>query len=165
MKRIFAFLVAILFSGTLVAQDTPQKLPAVELKALDGTTVNAANLSNDGKPIIINFWATWCAPCKKELNNINELYPDWVSETGVKIIAISIDDSRTSSRVKPYVDTQGWEYTVLIDQNKDFFRAMNGVTPPLTFLIDGEGNIVYTHNGYSEGDEDELYEHVLELTE
>src|SRR5690606_4195928 len=100
----------------------------------------------------------------KELNNIHEVYPDWVEETGVKVIAISIDNTRSSSRVKPYVNTQGWEYDVYNDPNSDFFRAMNGTTPPLTFLLDGEGNIVYTHNGYAEGDEDELHEKLLEIS-
>ena len=165
MKKLLTLVLAIGITGLTWAQDGVKKLPSVELKSMDGKTINTADLANDGKPMIVNFWATWCAPCKKELNNIHEMYPDWVDETGVKIVAISIDDSRTLSRIKPYVNTQGWEYEVYTDQNKDFFRAMNGVTPPLTFLLDGEGNIVYTHNGYSPGDEDELYEKVLELTE
>lgn len=168
MKKIFTLFIALATVGFASAQtmdEANSKLPSIDLKTLDGETVNTSTFSNDGNPIVVSFWATWCAPCKKELSTIHELYPDWQDETGVKLIAISIDNTRSSSRVKPYVDTEGWEYECFLDENSDFFRAMNGVTPPLTFLMDGEGNIVYTHNGYSSGDEDELYEKILELVE
>ncbi len=162
MKKIFALLLFVGITASVSAQD---KLPSVQIKDIDGKTVNAQELNNDGKPMIVNFWATWCSPCKKELNTISEVYPDWVDETGVKIVAISIDDSRSNSRIKPYVNTKGWEYEIYNDANKELFQAMGGVNPPMTFLIDGNGKIVYTHNGYSPGDEDELYEEVLKISE
>ena len=115
--------------------------------------------------MIINFWATWCSPCKKELNNIAELYDDWVDETGVKLIAVSIDDARSQSRVLPYVNGSAWDYEVYIDENQDFKRAMGVNNVPHTFLVDGEGKIVYQHNNYAPGDEYELYEQILSLVE
>ncbi len=162
MKKIFSLLLFIGITASASAQD---KLPSVQIKDIDGKTVNAAELNNDGKPMIVNFWATWCAPCKKELNTINEVYPDWVDETGVKIVAISIDDTRSNSRIKPYVNTKGWEYEIYNDANRELFQAMGGVNPPMTFLINKDGKIVYTHNGYAPGDEDELYEEVLKISE
>lgn len=158
-KTLFSFLF-IFVGGILFAQNS---LPAVELKTLDGQIINMSEISNDGKPIIVNFWATWCSPCKRELNNINDVYEDWVDETGVKLIAISIDDARQVYKVAPYVEGVAWEFEVLLDTNGDFKRAMNVNNVPFTFLMDGKGNIVYKHNNYAEGDEDELYQKILEL--
>ena len=158
-KTLFSLMLT--FVG--VALFSQNSLPSVELKTLDGQIVNMSQLENDGKPIIINFWATWCSPCKRELNNINDVFEDWVEETGVRLIAISIDDMRQVYKVAPYVEGVAWEFDVLLDTNGDFKRAMNVNNVPFTFLLDGEGNIVYKHNNYAEGDEDELYEKVLEL--
>jgi cytochrome c biogenesis protein CcmG/thiol:disulfide interchange protein DsbE len=140
-----------------------KKVPSVDLKDIEGETINTGNLGNDGKPIIISFWATWCSPCKKELNTINDMYIDWQDETGVKLIAVSVDDERTKNRVVPYVDSKSWEYEILLDTNGDFKRAMGVNNVPHTFVIDGNGNIVYSHNNYAPGDEYELYDKVLEL--
>lgn len=138
-------------------------VPNVALKDVNGNEVKTGELSNDGKPMIINFWATWCSPCKRELEAISEVYDDWVDETGVVLYAVSIDDEKTKSRVKPYVDGKGWDYIVLLDPNSDFRRAMGVNNPPQTFLVNGEGKIVWTHNSYSPGDEEELYEKLVEV--
>ena len=124
---------------------------------------NTNTIENDGKPIIISFWATWCSPCKRELSAIADEYIDWIDETGVKLIAVSIDDSRNIQKVKPYVNAQSWEYQVLLDPNGDFKRAMNVNNVPHTFLINGDKEIVWQHNSYSPGDEIELYELVQKL--
>jgi thiol-disulfide isomerase/thioredoxin len=130
---------------------------------MEGNTVDTGKLNNDGKPIIISFWATWCSPCKKELNNYAELYDKWQKETGVKIIAVSIDDQRSVTRVAPYVNSVSWDYQVLLDSNKQFALALGVNNVPHTFLVDGKGNIVWQHNNYSEGDEEELYEELLKI--
>lgn len=160
MKKI-TLLFAIILSGTILfAQNEKRSIPSVDVKTMNGTTFNTSELNNDGKPMIINFWATWCSPCKRELNNIAEVYDEWVAETGVKLIAISIDDARNMGKVAPYVNGKGWEYEVYIDPNGDFKRAMNVNNVPHTFLVNGNGEIVWQHNSYSEGDEEEL----LQLT-
>ncbi len=141
-----------------------QKLPSAEVKTLDNKTFNTSEISNNGKPIIISFWATWCKPCIKELTNINEEYQDLRDETGVKLIAVSIDEPRSSKRVAPFVNGRAWDYEVLLDVNSDFKRAMNVVNVPHTFLINGEGKIVWQHTSYVDGDEDELFEKVRELS-
>jgi peroxiredoxin len=140
-----------------------EKLPNVVLKDINGKSVNLSEITNDGKPFVMNFWATWCAPCKRELNTISDLYEDWQKDTGVKIYAISIDDQRTVDKVKPYVSAQGWEYEVLLDTNGDLKRALGVNNVPFTFLVDGKGNIVWKHNNYNPGDEEELYKQIEKL--
>jgi len=151
------------FSYSVVAQSQNNTIPAADVKKLDGTTFNTSNIENNGKPIIINFWATWCSPCKRELNNIAEMYGEWVEETGVKLVAISIDDTRNMAKVAPYVNGKGWDYDVYLDPNGDFKRALGVNNVPHTFLVDGNGKVVWQHNSYSEGDEYELIELVEKL--
>ena len=163
MKKIFLLCSMVIGLQTLFAQVTNQTIPSVDLKNLEGKTVNSTTFNNGGKPMVINFWATWCKPCVKELTNVAEVYDDWVKQTGVKVIAISIDDSRSMARVAPFVNGKGWSYEVYCDPNGDFQRAMNVVNPPHTFLIDGKGKIVWQHASYADGDENELYEQIKKL--
>lgn len=167
MKKLIITLLVICSVGLLAAQesDAVSNLPAVNIFDIDQTPFNTGNIQNDGKPIIISFWATWCTPCVKELNTIQEVYEDWVDETGVKLVAISIDDARNAARVKPFVNGRSWEYEIYLDKNSDFKRAMNVVNVPHTFLLDGNGKIVFSHNSYAPGDEEELYDRILELVE
>ena len=158
---------SLLASGlmTLLVTASAQTLPDVSLKDIEGNTVfTASTIQNEG-PTVFCFWATWCSPCKRELNNYAELYEDWVDETGVKIVAVSIDDQRSMARVAPYVNSVGWEYDILLDPNREFARALNVNNVPHTFVVDTEGNVVWSHNNYADGDEFELYEELLKLAE
>ncbi len=139
------------------------KLPAANLKKTDGSVINSNTFSNNGKPMIISFWATWCKPCKKELDAINDNYAELEKETGVKLIAVSIDDARSVGKVVTDVKLKAWPYEIYIDENHDFKRAMNVINVPHIFLIDGKGQIVWSHNSYTEGDEDILFENVRKL--
>lgn len=139
------------------------QLPSVMLKTLDGKTIDTSKLNNDGKPFIISFFATWCKPCNRELKAIHEKYADWQDETGVKVIAISIDQAQNINKVKPLVDSEEWEYEVLLDPNSDFSRAMGVRMIPHVFIIDGDGKIAESRSGYTDGGEDHLIEKVREL--
>lgn len=160
MRKILLLAISLISLNLVNAQE--RKLPAVDLKDLQGGVFNTGDIKNDG-PIIVSFWATWCKPCVLELNTIAEEYVDWQEETGVKLIAISIDDARNTAKVAPYVNGQAWDYEVYLDANGDFKRAMNVNLIPYTFLLDANGNIVWEHNSYAPGDEVELYEQVKKL--
>ena len=160
MKRLLitTFVVLMASIPALYAQ-----LPAVTLKTIDGQSIRTDTLSNNGKPFIIDFFATWCKPCNRELDAIAEVYEEWQEETGVKIFAISIDQAQNINKVKPLVSNHGWEYEVLLDTNSDFLRAVGGQMIPFVLVCDGQGNIVYKHNGYTDGAEIELIEKVREV--
>ncbi|MCI6671066.1 MAG: TlpA disulfide reductase family protein [Prevotella sp.] len=160
MKRVIFILLVSLFGSIGIAN---AQLPAVTLKDINGKTVRTDTLSNNGKPFIISFFATWCKPCNRELKAIHEVYADWQEETGVKLIAISIDQAQNINKVKPMVDEYGWEYEVLLDPNSDLKRALGIQMIPYVIIVDGKGNIVYKHNGYTEGAENKLIEKVREL--
>lgn len=158
MKKLFAAAMLLCCSLSAMAQ-----LPSVSLRMLDGKTIDTATLSNDGKPFIISFFASWCKPCNRELSNIAEVYEDWQEETGVKLYAVSIDEGQNAQKVKPFVDNHGWEYDVILDPNSDFRRALGVAMIPHVFIIDGNGKIAFSHNGYTEGAEQELIEKVRKL--
>lgn len=161
MKKLLIILLMGVLSISVFSQEA--SLPKVAIKTLDGQSFSTSDIKNDGKPIIISFWALWCKPCQKELDAFNELYAEWQEETGVKIYAISIDDSRSTARVAPLVKGKGWEFEVLLDPNGDFKRAMNVNMIPHTFLLDGNGKVVSQHTSYFDGAELELYEKVKKL--
>lgn len=169
MKRIAILTILIGLSMSIFAQkeeiQRKATLPTVDLKTIDGKVVNTKNISNDGKPIIISLWATWCMPCREELDAISLVYEDWVEETGVKLYAISIDDSRTASKVAPFVRAKGWEYEVLQDVNSDFKRAMNVTDVPFLCIVNGNGEIVWSHTSYAAGGEEEVYEIIKQLVQ
>lgn len=167
MKKLLVALFSVFTAFSLLAQESEstkgvKKLPSVNLKDMAGKQVNTADLGFDG-PVIISFWATWCSPCKRELNTIQELYEDWQEEFGVNLVAVSIDDEKTKNSVPVYVNGRGWEYLVLMDPNSDFRRAMGVNNVPHTFLVDKDGNIVYSHNNYAPGDEELLYKELSKL--
>ncbi|MDE7402639.1 MAG: TlpA family protein disulfide reductase [Muribaculaceae bacterium] len=158
MQIIKRFLI-LTFVVAIAAISASAQLPSVTLKDMSGKPVDSSTLSNDGKPYIISFWATWCKPCIRELNAIHENYPDWVDETGVKVFAISIDEAQNATKVKPMADARGWDYEILLDQSGDFARAMGCQNPPHVVVLDGSGKIIESHSGYTEGSE----EHLIEL--
>ena len=160
MKK-FLFVIVITLMG--VATQVSAQLPAVTLKTMEGKTLRTDTLSNNGKPFIIDFFATWCKPCNRELDAISEVYEDWQEETGVKIFAISVDQAHNINKVKPLVDNHGWTYDVLLDTNSEFQKVLGIQMIPYVLICDGSGKIVYRHNGYTDGAEQELIEKVREL--
>lgn len=139
-------------------------LPSTSVKDLKGSTINTNTFTNDGKPMVISFWATWCKPCLLELNTIAEEYEELQKETGIKLIAISVDDIRNEAKIPAFVNTKGWNYEVYTDASQEFKRAMNVGNVPHTFIIDGTGKIISQHTSFALGDEEELYKQLRELT-
>ena len=163
MKRLLFFLILSATSFLCLGQEKAHPFPSIDIKSIDGKLVNTDLFENDNQPIVVSFWATWCKPCAKELDAITEVYDDWQDETGVKVIAISIDDARNSSKVAPYANGKDWPFEIYIDANSDLKRALNINAIPHTFLLNANKEIVWQHTSYFDGDEEELYEEILKL--
>lgn len=164
MKKITQF-IAILCLGIAISAfvGPSSTIPSVEIKTLDGKTVNIKDYIAKDKVTIVSFWATWCSPCKRELDAISDYYQEWQEEYDVELLAISIDDARSLAKIPALVETKGWEYTILADVKRELQKALNFQTIPQTFLLDKNGEIAYTHSGYSPGDEYELEEEIKKL--
>ena len=161
MKRVMILAVLMVFG---MAIEVSAQLPSVTLKDINGKTVTTDTLSNNGNPMIISFFATWCKPCNRELDAISEVYEEWQEETGVKLVAISIDQAQNINKVKPLVDQHEWPFeTVLLDPNGEFKRQLGIQMIPYVLIIDGQGKIVYKHNGYTDGAEEELIEKIRSM--
>lgn len=159
MKKIVSLLLLIISFQAY----TQTELPDIDLTTLDGKTLSSIEATTQDNVVVVSLWATWCVPCLKELDAISELYDEWQDETNVELIAVSVDDSRTVKRVKPLINGKGWDYTILLDKNNDFKRALGAATVPLTLLIK-DNQIVYRHSGYTAGTEFELYEKIKEYS-
>jgi thiol-disulfide isomerase/thioredoxin len=162
MKRVFlAIAICSLFLSAVSAQEN---FPAVTIKSASGKDADFSKLMTQSgdTAIIVSFWATWCVPCITELDNINDQYKEWQAATPFKLLAISIDDSRTSQRVRPFVKGKGWVFDVYIDVNHDLKRALNINDVPHILVIKNN-RVVYQHTGYIAGNEDELFAKIKAL--
>jgi peroxiredoxin len=158
MKKIALHCFVLLVFSQVFAQN---KLPRISLKNTEGKRIDISKI-NTNNVTVFSFWATWCVPCINELDAISEDYSDWQNETNVEIIAVSIDDTRTASRVKPLVNGKSWDYQVLYDTNQEFKRAVNASSIPYLIIVKNN-KIVYSHFGYTPGSEMKIYEKIKQF--
>lgn len=165
MYRFFIACSFLFILNSLSAQKlaTAKPMPNAKVKDLNGKLVDLSTFTKTGKVTIISFWATWCAPCKRELDAYKPLYEDWAKKYGTQLLAISIDDIRGQAKIKPMVNEKKWTYNVLIDSNAEFQRLMGFSSIPQLYLLDKKGNIVFQANGYVPGGEKELEKIMADL--
>ena len=162
-RSLFSIVFCLAFStGVLLAGGSP--FPSVAIKTLDGKSVNIQDYTNNGKITVVSFWASWCTPCKRELDAVHEIYEEWLDKYDVQLLAITIDDARGLAKVPAMVKSKGWDFTILADTKQELQRLLNFQTIPQTFLLDQNGEIVYAHNGYNPGDELELEKKIAALS-
>ncbi len=160
-KRLPAIAFAACFCLCACAGMAQKSIPSVEIRTLSGKTVNIRDYTHkEGRITILSFWATWCKPCIQELDAIKDLYPEWQEIYGVQLVAVTIDDQRTLPKVGPLVESKAWDYIILADPNRALMAALNFQTPPQTFLLDRNGDVVYEHTGYIPGNEYDLEEKI-----
>ena len=158
MKKILCLLCLVMAAITVSAQ----QLPDVKVENAQGKVVSVRSLAQ-GKPMIISYWSIACKPCIQELNAINDALADWKSEADLEVIAVSVDDARLKASAKAIAQSRGWEFICLYDQNQELKRAMNVSLTPQSFVVDGQGNIIFSHSGYTPGSEQLLFDKIVEL--
>ena len=136
------------------------KVPNVRLKMLDGKYAKLYDFLKDG-PIIVDFWATWCEPCKKQMHYLNKFHKHF-KDTGFKVLAINTDTPKSMGKVKSYVRSKKFEFMVAVDPNNQVMKKMRVKLMPTTILVDTDGSIIYRHQGYLPGDEKDILVHITE---
>ncbi len=160
-NTLFLFLLTATMMG-FTSPNTSKKLPDITITDLAGKPVKIQEYAKGSQLTVLSFWATWCSPCKRELDAIQELYPEWIDTYDVRLVAITIDNSRALTQVRPIIEEKGWEFDFLVDSKQELQQALNFQAIPQTFLVDAEGNILFQHEGYTPGDEYELEEIIKE---
>ncbi len=160
MKKIFTLFAAMLFAVSVCPAQT---MPDVKVEDAAGEIISTRQLV-DGKPFIVSFWSLTCKPCIMELNALNDQLDEWREQVDFKVVAVSVDDVRASSRARALANGRAWDFTCLFDKNQDLRRAMNVSLTPQTYVVDGKGNIVYSHSGYTPGSELELLDKLKEIS-
>lgn len=165
MNRLLLFLLIISTASPSFSQKNtgPKPLPNGKVKDQNGKVVDLNTYTKAGKITIVSFWATWCGPCKKELDAYNAHYADWTKKYGTQLLAISIDDIRGQAKIKPMVSERKWPYTILVDANNDLQRQLGFNSIPQLYLLDKKGNIVHQATGYFPGSEKELEDKMAAL--
>ena len=135
-------------------------VPNFVLEDLAGKNVSLADLRANG-PVVIDFWATWCKPCLREMPHLDELQKQY-GKSGLSVVAISIDDTRSVAKVKSYVETHDYGFKVLLDSNQRVLRQLQGTGVPYLVVVSADGQRIYSHSGYREGDEQALAKVVAE---
>lgn len=161
MKKLFVFLCSLLMASSLQAQQHSD-LPDLTLKDLEGRDVTVSELPNGAKAVVVVFWAAWCrTACVSVLDMLNDKVPEWNAEQ-VRMYAVAMDDERSSSEVKPMVESKGWDFPVLLDVEGALKRALNVTSPPRVILFDGNGQAVF-QCGYADDVVQQVTEAILQL--
>ncbi len=159
--RLSFFLLFMVFGLAGHSLWAQKSIPSVDIRTLNGKTVNIQQYTHQtGKITVLSFWATWCKPCIQELDAIKDLYSEWQEKYNVQLVAVTIDDTRTLAKVGPLVESKAWDYVILADPNRALMAALNFQTPPQTFLLNAQGDVIYEHTGYVPGNEYELEEKI-----
>jgi thiol-disulfide isomerase/thioredoxin len=155
MKNIILLLILLLTANLLMAEI----MPDFTLPDLNDRDVALQEILHNG-PVIVDFWATWCVPCKKAMKALNKLADKYDSLT---VVSVSIDAPKDIPKAKTYLKSMNYKFINLFDSNQKLAQKLNVVNPPYTVILDKNGNIIYTHEGYEAGVETAYEQKILEL--
>lgn len=144
--------------GSLVGNPAPD----FSVSALSGGRGTVSLRALRGQVVLLDFWGTFCEPCKKSFPKLQELYARW-SAKGLKIVGISEDESDDKDKIAPFGRTYGAKFMLGWDEDKLIARAYSPPSMPSTFLIDKKGVVRFAHVGFREGEEVQVDQEIKEL--
>ena len=147
-------LVATIFSVMYADKQRDIMLPDLSVRLLDGKQVRLSALLEEG-PLLVSFWATWCAPCKKEMIFLEEFHQKY-NENSFRVLAISTDSPKSMSKVKSYIRAKKYTFLVGIDPNQEIAKKMNALLMPTTLILNKDRKVSWYHQGFIPGDEKEI---------
>jgi len=155
MRKYF-FTLLFLSKSVMFAADSDlgSKIPDLKLKLLDGQKVTIHELLKDG-PLLIDFWATWCKPCKKVMKHLNQYHLDYANK-GFKVLMINQDSPRSMGKVKTFIRSKKFDFLIGLDPNQKLAKKLNGLIMPTLILVAQDGTIQWRHQGYMPGEEKEI---------
>jgi len=146
-----ALTAALFITPSVEAKDGRSALQNFKAKDLNGKKVELAKLK--GKVVLINFWATWCAPCLQEMPHLDKMYKKY-KKKGFVVLSVATDGPETASRIKSVVKRKRWSMPIVHDKSGAIVAQLNPrATNPFTVFIDKKGQLAHSHEGYSSGDE------------
>ena len=157
--KIF-FIIGLLMLITIGWTST-NHLPNMEFKDMKNKKQGLSQYYSDG-PLLINFWNLACEPCKKEMKELDKINIKYKGQ-GFNFVSVNIDSPRSMSKVKSYIKSQKFSFTVLSDPKAELFRKMGGKVMPFVIIADSKGEIISRHVGYNPGDEKKLEEEIVHL--
>lgn len=159
--RLLSLICLLALIGSPLPAQNPEK---VKMTTLSGEVTTPSQWADGKTPYIVSFWFVTCKYCIEEMDAITEVFEDRYSEAPFRFYAVNTDDTRSLAKAKAMARGRGWDnFRFVFDTNKEYTRAMNVVTMPHVFLYDKDGTLVYSHVGYSPGDEEELFRKIKSL--
>jgi cytochrome c biogenesis protein CcmG, thiol:disulfide interchange protein DsbE len=159
MNKIIKLLVVI-FAVCLISKQSFAQGYDFELQDINGDNVKLSNLLKKG-PVLISFWALWCVPCKEEMKVMSELNKK-LKDSGMVYITINEDETKSSAKVKSYIESKGYDFPALLDPDKYVFEKFGGQNLPYSLLLNTKGEMVKVYSGYVPGDEKHIEEDILQ---
>ena len=141
--------------------DSGSTIPDLKVRLLNGTSTTLHQLSQDG-PLLIDFWATWCVPCKKVMKYLNQYHEEY-AEDNFKVLMINTDTPRSLGKVRGFIKSQDYSFNVGMDPNKVLSKKLNGMIMPTLILVDKGGIIKWRHQGYVAGEELEIEKQIKQV--
>ncbi|MFL3026983.1 MAG: peroxiredoxin family protein [Candidatus Neomarinimicrobiota bacterium] len=162
MKSTLYFIIPLLIVSFLFAdKKRDMMLPDLTIKLINGKKTRLSTLLEDG-PILVEFWATWCAPCKKEMIFLEEYHKKY-SDRGFRVLAISTDSPKSMSKIKSYIRAKKHTFLVGLDPNQEVAKKMNAMVMPTVLLVDKDRKVSWFHQGFVPGDEKEIEAQIIKL--
>ena len=162
MKSTLYCIIPLLIVSFLFAdKKRDMMLPDLTIKLINGKKTRLSTLLEDG-PILVEFWATWCAPCKKEMIFLEEYHKKY-SDRGFRVLAISTDSPKSMSKIKSYIRAKKHTFLVGLDPNQEVAKKMNAMVMPTVLLVDKDRKVSWFHQGFVPGDEKEIEAQIIKL--